>query len=57
MDIVEEDEVGGCGGCWGITQIHRSPSRLRPSVRLTAILINIHEHLIKGLVKASRQSS
>ena len=43
------------GGCRGITQIHRSPSRPRPSVRPTAILINIHEHLIKGLIKASRQ--
>ena len=42
--------------CRGITWIHRSPSRPRPSVRLTAILINIHEHLIKGLVKASRQT-
>ena len=41
--------------CRGITQIHRSPSRPRPSVRPTAVLINIHEHLIKGLVKASRQ--
>ena len=32
--------------CRGIMRIHRSPSRLRTSVRLTAILINIHEHLI-----------
>ena len=36
----------GNGYCRGITQIHRSPSRPRPSVRLTAALINIHEHLI-----------
>ena len=42
--------------CRGITRIHRSPSRPRPSVRPTAILINIHEHLIKGLVKASHQT-
>ena len=42
--------------CRGITRIHWSPSRLRPSVRPTAILINIHEHLIKGLIKASRQT-
>ena len=42
--------------CRGITRIHRSPSRPRPSVRPTAVLINIHEHLIKGLVKASRQT-
>ena len=33
-------------GCRGITRIHRSPSRPRPSVRPTAALINIHEHLI-----------
>ena len=32
--------------CWGITRIHRSPSRPRPAVRPTADLINIHEHLI-----------
>ena len=32
--------------CRGITRIHRSPSRPRPAVRPTAILINIHEHLI-----------
>ena len=31
---------------WGITRIHRSPSRPRPSMRLTAAFINIHEHLI-----------
>ena len=42
--------------CRGITRIHRSPSRPRHSVRPTADLINIHEHLIKGLVKASRQT-
>ena len=42
--------------CRGIMWIHRSPSRLRPSIRLTAVLINIHEHLIKGLVKASCQT-
>ena len=42
--------------CQGITWIHRSPSRPRPSVRPTAVLINIHEHLIKGLIKASRQT-
>ena len=30
--------------CRGITRIHRSPSRPRPAVRPTAILINIHEH-------------
>ena len=33
-----------CGHCRGITRIHRSPSRPRPAVRLTAVLINIHEH-------------
>ena len=43
------------GGCRGITQIHRSPSRPRPSMRPTAAFINIHEHLIKCLVRASRQ--
>ena len=43
--------------CRGITRIHRSPSRPRPSVRLTAILINIHEHLIKGPVEPSRQTT
>ena len=32
--------------CQGITRIHRSPSRPRPSVRPTAALINIHEHPI-----------
>ena len=32
--------------CRGITWIHRSPSRPRPSMRLTAAFINIHEHLI-----------
>ena len=32
--------------CRGITRIHRSPSRPRPAVRPTAVLINIHEHLI-----------
>ena len=32
--------------CRGITRIHRSPSRPRPSMRPTAALINIHEHLI-----------
>ena len=32
--------------CRGITRIHQSPSRPRPAVRPTAILINIHEHLI-----------
>ena len=32
--------------CRGITQIHRSPSRPRPSMRPTAAFINIHEHLI-----------
>ena len=32
--------------CRGITRIHRSPSRLRPSMRPTATFINIHEHLI-----------
>ena len=32
--------------CWGIKQIHQSPSRPRPSVRPTVTLINIHEHLI-----------
>ena len=32
--------------CWGITRIHRSPSRPRPSMRPTAAFINIHEHLI-----------
>ena len=32
--------------CWGITRIHRSPSRPRPSMRPTATFINIHEHLI-----------
>ena len=31
-------------GCRGITRIHRSPSRPRPSVRPTASVINIHEH-------------
>ena len=41
------------GPCRGITRIHRSPSRPRHSVRPTADLINIHEHLIKGLVQAS----
>ena len=35
-----------CDKCQGITRIHRSPSRPRPSVRPTAVLINIHEHLI-----------
>ena len=38
--------VHGCGGCRGIMLIHRSPSRPRPSMRLTATFINIHEHLI-----------
>ena len=41
---------GGGGGkfrYWrGITRIHRSPSRPRPSMRPTAAFINIHEHLI-----------
>ena len=32
--------------CRGITRIHRSPSRPRPSMRPTAAFINIHEHLI-----------
>ena len=32
--------------CRGIMRIHRSPSRPRPAVRPTAVLINIHEHLI-----------
>ena len=32
--------------CRGIMRIHRSPSRPGPSVRPTAALINIHEHLI-----------
>ena len=32
--------------CRGITRIHRSPSRPRPSVRPTAKVINIHEHPI-----------
>ena len=32
--------------CRGITRIHRSPSRPRPSMRPTATCINIHEHLI-----------
>ena len=32
--------------CRGITRIHQSPSRPRPAVRPTAVLINIHEHLI-----------
>ena len=32
--------------CRGITRIHRSLSRPRPSMRPTATLINIHEHLI-----------
>ena len=41
--------------CRGITRIHRSPSRPRPSMRPTAAFINIHEHLIKCLVRASRQ--
>ena len=44
------------GPCRGITQIHRSPSRPRPTVRPTAVLINIHEHLIKGPVEPSRQT-
>ena len=35
-----------CAFCRGITRIHRSPSRPRPAVRPTAVLINIHEHLI-----------
>ena len=35
-----------CGECRGITRIHRSPSRPRPSMRPTAAFINIHEHLI-----------
>ena len=35
-----------CCFCRGITRIHRSPSRPRPAVRPTAVLINIHEHLI-----------
>ena len=30
--------------CRGITRIHRSPSRPRPSMRPTADVINIHEH-------------
>ena len=30
--------------CRGITRIHQSPSRLRPSMRPTAAFINIHEH-------------
>ena len=34
------------GMCRGITPIHRSPSRPRLSSRLTADVINIHEHLI-----------
>ena len=32
--------------CRGITRIHRSPSRPRPSMMPTAAFINIHEHLI-----------
>ena len=32
--------------CRGMTRIHRSPSRLRPSSRPTATLINIYEPLI-----------
>ena len=32
--------------CRGITRIHRSPSRPRPSMRPTAAFINIHEHRI-----------
>ena len=32
--------------CRGITRIHRSPSRPRPSMRPIAAFINIHEHLI-----------
>ena len=35
-----------CVLCRGITRIHQSPSRPRPAVRPTAVLINIHEHLI-----------
>ena len=34
----------GRDNCRGITRIHRSPSRPRPAVRPTAVLINIHEH-------------
>ena len=45
-----EDFCVCCNGpatqCWGITRIHRSPSRPRPSMRPTAAFINIHEHLI-----------
>ena len=39
-------QVDLCRICRGITPIHRSPSRPRPSTRPTAALINIHEHLI-----------
>ena len=44
----EEADVGDDNdeSCRGITRIHRSPSRPRPSVRPTAALINIHEHPI-----------
>ena len=38
--------VGKCDYCRGITRIHQSPSRPRPSMRPTAAFINIHEHLI-----------
>ena len=44
---ITHQSYGYVGGkCWGITWIHRSPSRPRPSMRLTAAFINIHEHLI-----------
>ena len=43
-DVIGVAGIGG--GCRGIMQIHRSPSRPRPAVRPTAVLINIHEHLI-----------
>ena len=44
--LVEEAKHQEHVGCQGITWIHRSPSRPRPAIRPTAILINIHEHLI-----------
>ena len=41
----ENPNTGDTGyNCQGITWIHRSPSRPRPSVRPTANVINIHEH-------------
>ena len=43
--IIRDALIIGCS-CRGITRIHRSPSRPRPAVRPTAVLINIHEHLI-----------